>query len=175
VSAAELGYASDLEFVFPRGAGVFKAGGDLGYHHGGPSLQELIVPVVTVRSAPTTAGASNRERLTVSNLPHEITNRIFSVTLELGGRNLALFSMPTAIQPVLLAGSTQVGKVGMAIDGDLDAGAGTVSAEPGKPVTVAFLLSDDTADSVRIVVRDPATDAELYRSPMDIPVHLGVG
>ena len=175
VSAAELGYASDLEFVFPRGAGVFKAGGDLGYHHGGPSLQELIVPVVTVRSTPTTASAAKPERLTVSNLPYEVTNRIFSVTIELGGPNLALFSTPTAVQPVLLSGTKQVGTVGMAINGDLDASTGTVTLQPGKAVTVAFLLSDDAAESVRIVVRDPATDTELYRSPTDIPVHLGVG
>ncbi len=175
LSAAELGYASDLEFVFPSGAGVFKAGGDLGYHHGGPSLQELIVPVITVRSAPTTTSAAKPERLTVSNLPYEVTNRIFSVTIELGGPNLAMFSTPTAVQPVLLFGGRQVGSVGMAIAGDLDASAGTVIVQPGKPVTIAFLLSDDTADSVRIVIRDPATDTELYRSPMDIPVHLGVG
>ena len=50
VSAATLGYASDLDFVFPTGLGVFKAGGGLSYHHGGISLQELIVPVVTLRA-----------------------------------------------------------------------------------------------------------------------------
>ena len=175
VSAAQLGYASDLEFVFPRGAGVFKAGGDLGYHHGGPSLQELIVPVITVRSAPSAPAGGKPERLAVSNLPYEITNRIFSVTLELGGQNLALFATETAVQPVLLAGTRQVGAVGMAIGGELDAPTGTVSVQPGKPVTVAFLLNDDTAESIRIVVRDPATDTELYRSPVEIPVHLGVG
>ena len=49
VSAAELGYDSDLDFVFPTGLGVFKAGGDLAYHHGGISLQEMVVPVVTFR------------------------------------------------------------------------------------------------------------------------------
>jgi len=76
---------------------------------------------------------------------------------------------------VLLSGTKQVGAVGMAIDGDLDAATGTVVVQPGKPVTVAFLLNDDTAESVRIVVRDPATDTELYRSPVEIPVHLGVG
>jgi hypothetical protein len=96
------------------------------------------------------------------------------VTIELGGPNLALFSTPTGVQPLLLSGTKQVGRVGMVIDGDLDASAGTVSMQPGKPVTVAFLLSDDTAQSVRIVVRDPATDTELYRSPTEIPVHLGV-
>ena len=49
VAASALGYESDLDFVFPSGCGVFKAGGDLAFHHGGPSLQELIVPVLTVR------------------------------------------------------------------------------------------------------------------------------
>ena len=41
--------------------------------------------------------------------------------------------------------------------------------------TVAFLLSDDNAAAIRVVIRDPATDAELYRSPADIAVKLGVG
>ena len=67
-----------------------------------------------------------------------------------------------------------VGAEGLRVS-DLDASAGTVSVQPGKPVTVAFLLSDDTVRSIRIVVRDPATDTELYRSPAEIPVHLGVG
>ena len=48
-TAAALGYDSDLDFVFPLGSGVFKAGGDLAFHHGGPSLQELVIPVLTVR------------------------------------------------------------------------------------------------------------------------------
>ena len=58
---------------------------------------------------------------------------------------------------------------------ELDAATGTISLLPGKPATIAFLLSDDQAEAVRIVVRDPVTDAELYRSPTDIPVRLGVG
>ena len=174
VSAAELGYASDLEFVFPRGIGVFKAGGGLDYHHGGPSLQELIVPVLTVRLPSATQSTTKRQRVAISNVPDEVTNRIFSVTVELGGRNLDLFSAPTLVQLVLLSGTRQVGMIGLAIDGELDAEAGTVTMQPGEPLTVAFLLSDDTAQSIRIVVRDPVTDAELYRSPMEIPVHLGV-
>ena len=41
-------------------------------------------------------------------------------------------------------------------------------------VTVGIVLDDDQAASVRIIVVDPATDATLYRSPAEIPVHLGV-
>jgi hypothetical protein len=174
VSGPDLGYASDLEFVFPRGAGVFKAGGDLAYHHGGLSLQEMIIPVVTVRSAPMGQIAAAAEPVSVANLPYRITNRIFSVTMELGGKNLALFSTPTSVQPLLLSGARQVGSVGMAMDAEFNAGEGTVTLQPGNSATVAFLLSDDTAETIRIVVRDPATDRELYRSP-EIPVQLGVG
>lgn len=46
--------------------------------------------------------------------------------------------------------------------------------QPNKPITVAFLLSDESAASLRVVVQDPTTDVELYRSPTDIPVRLGM-
>ena len=46
----------------PGGCGVFKAGGDLAFHHGGPSLQELIIPVLTVRTEGAGVGAPDRGR-----------------------------------------------------------------------------------------------------------------
>ena len=93
VAASALGYASDLEFVFPAGCGVFKAGGDLAFHHGGPSLQELVIPVLTVRtkareSARSSAGPDRRP----TGLPDAVTNRIFSVTLQLGEKQISLCS-----------------------------------------------------------------------------------
>ena len=45
VSGAELGYDTDLEFVFPEGLAVFAAGGDLAFHHGGISLQSWSSPL----------------------------------------------------------------------------------------------------------------------------------
>jgi hypothetical protein len=174
VAASALGYASDLDLVFPSGLGVFKAGGDLGYHHGGPTLQELIVPVVTVRSVSAAPGPK-AEPVSVTGVPAAITNRIFSAVLQLGGANLELFSQPTVVLPMLLSAGAQVGKAGMAIGADFDLAAGTVRLQPGAQATIGFMLGDDAVESVRIVVLDPVTDAELYRSPSDIPVHLGVG
>ena len=46
--------------------------------------------------------------------------------------------------------------------------------QPGTRATVAFLLRDDSVKSLRIVVQDPATDAELTRSASDIPVRLSI-
>ncbi len=174
VTASALGYDSDLDFVFPRGSGVFKAGGDLAFHHGGPSLQELLIPVVTVRMK-----ARERERSTLgpvsaAGLPDAVTNRIFSVTIQLDGKNLSLFSTELVVRPLLISAGKQVGGVGMAVDGDFNRATGCVKLQAGKAVTVAFLLIDESAPSLRIVIQDPTTDAELYRSPTDIPVRLGV-
>ena len=73
-----------------------------------------------------------------------------------------------------MAEGRQVGVVGMAIDAELDEATKVVTLAADKPANVAFLLQDDSISSLRIVVQDPATDAELYRSPTDIPVRLGV-
>ena len=161
VAATSLGYDSDLEFVFPNGCGVFKAGGDLAYHHGGPSLQELIIPVLTVRLKTTDSlrpvVRQKTGSVAVTGLPDAVTNRIFSVILQLGGQNPSLFSGPMIVRPLLMSAGKQVGAVGMAIDTELDGATGCVQLQAGKPVTVAFLLSDETVASLRVVVQDPAT------------------
>jgi hypothetical protein len=174
VAASSLGYASDLEFVFPTGCGVFKAGGDLAFHHGGPSLQELVIPVLAVRLKVRDSARPAASPVTASGLPEVVTNRIFSATLQLGGQNLSLFASAMVVRPILMSSGKQVGAVGMATGAELDRTTGCVTLQPGRPVTVAFLLSDESVPSLRVVVQDPATDAELFRSPTDIPVRLGV-
>jgi hypothetical protein len=170
VAATALGYASDLDFVFPIGCGVFRAGGDLAFHHGGPSLQEMVVPVLTIRlKGREQARARAAGPVTASGLPEAITNRIFSVTIQ-GD----LVSGDLIVRPLLMSAGRQVGAVGMAIGAELDRATGCVKLEPGKFITIAFLLSDENVPSLRVVVQDPATDADLYRSPHDIPVRLGV-
>lgn len=169
VPASALGYASDLEFVFPAGCGVFRAGGDLAYHHGGASLQELVIPVITVRMKGRDAARSTAGPIKASGLPEAVTNRIFSVTLQ---GDLA--SGDLTVRPLLMSAGKQVGAVGMAIDAELDRATGCVKLQPGKAITIAFLLSDESVPSLRVVVQDPTTDAELYRSLNDIPVRLGI-
>jgi hypothetical protein len=174
VAASALGYASDLEFVFPAGCGVFRAGGDLAFHHGGPSLQELVIPVLTVHTKAPVSTHRSAGPIAATGLPDVITNRIFSVTFSFGEQQMALGATGVLVRPLLMATGKQVGSVGIAVDAELDRATGCVKLEPDKPVTIAFLLSDESAEFVRVVVQDPATDAELYRSPTDIPVRLGV-
>lgn len=174
VAAAALGYDSDLELVFPSGSGVLKAGGDLAYHHGGPSLQELIIPVVTVRTKRAAAPSPTASLVTATVIPEAVTTRSTSATFVLGGNQLVLGAAAMTVRPVLMHGGRQVGLAGLAIGAELDRTTGCLALEPNQPVTVAFILSDDSVTSLRIVVQDPTTDAELYRSATDIPVRLGI-
>jgi hypothetical protein len=168
VTAADLGYESDLGFVFPIGTGVFKAGGDLAYYHGGPSLQELVIPVLGIRLKLRKEERGVQSPVLLSGMREEVTNRIFSVVLKLDG----LF--PTSVRPLLLAEGQQVGAAEMVINADFDRATGTLTLVPGEEATVAFILSGEGVTALRIVVLDPATDAVLYQSPKNIPVRLGV-
>ena len=58
--------------------------------------------------------------VTASGLPEAVTNRIFSVTLQLGGQKLSLFASAMVVRPLLMSAGKQVGAVGMAIDAELD-------------------------------------------------------
>ena len=174
VAASALGYASDLEFIFPIGCGVFRAGGDLAFHHGGLSLQEMIIPVLTIRTKVVQSAQPSAGPITASGLPEAVTNRIFSVTLALGDRQMVFGATGMTVRPLLMSEGKQVGVVGMAVDAEFDRVTGCVKLEPNKLITVVFQLTDERATSLRVVVQDPATDAELYRSPTDIPVRLGI-
>lgn len=169
VAARALGSDTDLDLVFPSGTGVFKAGGDLSFHHGGPTLQELVIPVITFRSSNSTPESRRPAELAIAGAPSVITNRMFSVQLS----HASLLGTDTPVMPILEHDGRQVGSVGMALGGEL-LPTGAVALSAGTEATLGFQLDDDSVESVRIVVLDPATDAGLYRSPDDIPVRLGV-
>ena len=175
VSGADLGYDTDLDFVFPEGAGILRAGGSTSYFHGGTSLQEVVVPVVTVRTRAIAPAAKVSDVVSVKNQPARITNRIFSVTMRLGGHQAALFEPhERQVRVALMAGNAQVGRALMVLGAPFDETSGTLTLPRATEVKVGLSLTDETAKSLRIVVQDAGSAAELYRSPDEIPVGLGV-
>jgi len=171
VSGAELGYDTDLDFIFPKGLAVFRAGGDLAFHHGGPSLQEMIVPVVTLRIPSAAPEATSGSKVTLEGHPSVLTNRTFGMRVLVAAD---LFSQePIPVRLVLLAEGLEVGRCGMALDAELDRASGVLMVQPGKPANVAMMLTRDEFKKIRIVAQDPATDAVLAQSG-DIDVKLGM-
>ncbi|NEJ90893.1 PglZ domain-containing protein [Rhizobium leguminosarum] len=172
VSGAKLGYASDLDVVLPASVSVFKSGGDLAYHHGGASLQELVIPLITIHLKGD--GVQKVEKNAVSVKPgfDAVTNRIFSVEIALGGGSGGMFAEARRVRPVAICDGREVAAAKMTSNGAIEDG--VVVVEPGKAINVAFLLSDDQVKTLKIQVLDADTDAVLYASPEAIPVRLGV-
>lgn len=169
VTGADLGYDTDLDFIFPTGIGVFKAGGNLAYHHGGLSLQEMVVPVLTLRTAPRRQAGPEGD-WTLKGVPKELNNRTFGVTIDLASGLFARESV--VVRPVLITGGEQVGEAGMAVGAEFDRQAKTVTLQPGKSASVAMLLQRESCPSIRVVLLDPTTDTVLVQSE-EIAVRLG--
>ncbi len=168
IKATELGYDSNLDFVFPTGLGVFKAGGGLAYHHGGFSLQELIVPVVSFRM-PTAAVVSSGPTVTLGDYPESITNRTFGVRIDVEADLVS--SGPLRVQIILLSKGEVVGHAGMALGMAFDAKTRIATLPAGRSGNVAMVLTRDDVESVRIVVQDATTGSVLAESK-PIPLNL---
>ncbi|MBP6582313.1 MAG: PglZ domain-containing protein [Chromatiaceae bacterium] len=171
VAGAELGYQTDLAFIFPVGLGVFKAGGSLSFHHGGFSLQELVVPVVSLRLAAGKPAGIAGVQVRIAECPSAVTNRTFGLKLTAVGDLLATESI--ALRVLLMADAEEVGRAGMAIGGDFDRERGTLTLALGKEAGVGMILTNDACQSLRVVVLDAHTDSLLAQSDA-LPVKLGI-
>lgn len=171
ISGAELGYDTDLDFVFPASLGVFRAAGDLAFHHGGISLQELVIPVVTLRLPKEDRTEGKGTVVELADVPESVTNRTISVRIVLYAD---LFqSDPVSLRVVLVSDGEEVGRTGMAIDAEFDRTTSVLSVAPGTQATVGLMLTRDSCETLRVVVQDPASDAVLDQSD-ELPVRLGI-
>lgn len=175
VTGAELGYDTDLDFVFPKGLAVLWSGGSRVFHHGGTSLQEMVVPVLAFRMQPPAARTTSTV-VTLEDCPEVLRNRTFSLRLR---RKVDLVNRePILVRLLLLAGDQEVGRVGLAPDTDLDRTTATLTLPVEKPISVAMMLVREELEGkrverVRVVALDPATGAPLAQSS-DIEVKLGM-
>ena len=174
VSGCELGYDSTLDFIFPTGSGVFKAGGSLSYHHGGTSLQEMVIPLLTIRAPHAKVKASIQKSIIVTGIPDVLTTRTMGIAVEIAETGLLdmIDSGPLKVRPLMVSGGKEVGRAGMAVDGEFDAATGCVTIKPNKKVMIGMLLSEET-ERVQVVILDPQTDAVLGQSE-EIDVKLGI-
>jgi hypothetical protein len=166
LAAADLGYRSNLEFVFPLGGGVFKSGGDLAFHHGGISLQELVIPVITLKWRGSAAAMASSSSIVLSAVPISITNRM--PTVEIAQAQMSM--SPIEVRPVLMSGQRIVGKAEVALDASLDREKGVVAIGKEK-ATIGLILSDESVASARIVIFDASSDAILEQTG-DISVNV---
>jgi hypothetical protein len=170
VTGADLGYDSPLEFVFPQGLGVFKAGGGLSYHHGGFTLQELVIPVLTFRMPKSGSKQSSQGvKVKLSADFQVITNRTFVVNVE---READFVSAePIRLRVVLVHKGEEVGYAGMAPGAEFNSADKVLTLASGKRASVVLLLNKDGIDNVSILAQDAGSPA-VYDEIKNIPVKL---
>ena len=161
-----LGYGVDgLTTVVPRSTGVLKAGGSLCFHHGGASLQELLIPVLSFRCAPVASSANGLDDL-AWEFPERITNRILMVTVELASGLLN----QGASKDVLL-GAYDVNTGGLvatpiqALQAEFDRDTNRITLTAGVRASVGLMLpAEVSARKLRLELRDANTDVVLLES-----------
>jgi hypothetical protein len=149
----------------------FKAGGGLTFHHGGFSLQELIVPVISLRMAAGKPVEVPGVQVRIEECPPRVTNRTFGLKLAAAGDLLA--TEPLVLRVLLMAGAEEVGRAGMSVGGAFDRGKGTLTLELGAEASLGMMLTNDTCQSLRVVVLDARTDGVLAESD-ELAVKLGI-
>lgn len=183
IPPAALGYGTDgLSVVVPRSSGVLKAGGSLCYHHGGSSIQELLIPLLSFRCtpaihadapAPASTTRSRRQKPWPGALVEKVTNRILMVPIELP---VDLLNQGQSRQTVLAAYDSKTQELLatpiQAIGAELDRDTNRLTITAGQAATIGLMLpAEVNAKKLYLELRDAATDLVLHKSP-DLPVDL---
>ncbi|NLW77693.1 MAG: PglZ domain-containing protein [Methanomicrobiales archaeon] len=134
-----VGIKSSLEFAYPTGIGAFKAsGGGTTYHHGGISLQELIIPVLVVENTGQTSECDSSISWSISISDNKISSRMVSVKIT---------GIITSIT------CDQIPKVRV----EIRSGAQTIS----KPLGAHYEYRDATGDICMRIKKDNANDRTI--------------
>lgn len=88
-----MGISANLRLFFPRSVACFKApGGNMQYFHGGISLQEVVVPCLTVTTeTPTEEATVNYD----VDIPDPVTNSIVSIDIDATSDQVSFERSPT--------------------------------------------------------------------------------
>lgn len=165
------GIGGDLEIATPQNLSCFKVkGGGTEYFHGGLSLPELVVPVLTVRpgAAPAPAAVAHIQ-WTLTLGTRTISTRFVSVTVE--GRSTELLPVePPAVrvemrageQPISVPVSASYGFQETTKDVQLELAADEPQAIAKNTVTL-MVTETPTVDEVTVHLLDATTGISLAR------------
>lgn len=156
---------SDIHFLIPRGMSLFYFTGGARFFHGGMSLQEVVVPVITVERVRGKAREETRERtvsVQVVGTDHRITTGRHRFEL------LQLEKVTEHVKPLTV-------KAGIYDENTAVSDIHTVSFESvdmsQRTKEVTFILQNVTFDrkkTYRLILRDAATDREIQSVPVRI-------
>lgn len=155
----------------PKSLAAYRKG--LLYFHGGASLQEAVVPVITVKLKQATQPQLAAAKVTLSykNGAKRITTRLPVVDLSVEGENM--FSLGETFE-ILLEAHDKKGKiVGEAKrGGPVDVATGAISVKPGGKVQVTVKMALEFEGKFTLKALNPVTMAQ-YAS-LELETHYAV-
>lgn len=155
----------------PRSMAPYRRG--LLYFHGGASLQEAVVPLITVRLKPTKqpALAAARVVLSYKNGAKRVTTRLPVVDLMVEGENM--FALGETFEILLEAHDKKGQVVGEAKRGSsVDVATGTVTLKPGEKVQVTVKMAVEFEGKFTLKALNPVTLSQY--SALDLETDYAV-
>jgi hypothetical protein len=157
LSASLVGIQGDFaQFGCPRGLVAYSA--NVPYFHGGASLQECVVPVISIQlNAALEKKSKVKTTVSISYKSSKITTRL--PVLELAFGTGAMFDFMYSSIEVLLEASDKDGKVvGEAKPGGpVNPATGTIGLSTSKPERVTLKMDTDFEGKFTVKVLDPVT------------------
>ena len=150
--------------AFPRALVTYRAG--MTYFHGGVSLQEALVPIISMRiqlpekkSKPQFSVALNYKRG-----GKKITTRLPVLEVSISGQS-NLFA-PEEVVNLLLEAHDQKGKVigESKLGGVVNSSTGIISLKPGETVQIILKMDTEFEGKFSVKALDPITSLELCKS-----------
>lgn len=176
--ASDFGYKSELDFVFPKGIAVFKTtGSENDYFHGGLSLQEMVIPAISIKMKPSPKQKKISKEEFVINLAKEsITNRIFTITVQYKAEELLFAEMSVDKRKVRINVGKDKEQIGQAVASEygFDEATNEIVLERNKKNVVTIILNENVLEgNISISLIDSRTEIELEKIS-DIPIRITI-
>lgn len=155
--AEKVGVRGDFtRFAAPRSLAAYRAG--LAYYHGGASLQECVVPVITMRLRGEAQPTASRPTVSL-DYKHGarcITTRVPVIDIAIDSDDM--FSVDATHELLIEAQDKKGNVVGEAkVGGAVNAATGTLSMQPGDRERVTLKMSPEFEGKFKIKALDPRT------------------
>lgn len=157
VSSEKMGIRGDFpKFAAPHSLAAYRSG--LLYYHGGLSLQECVVPVITMRLKATNQPTMHKASVAMSykNGAKAITTRM--PVIDLTVETADMFSIENDFEILLEAHDSKGEVVGEAkAGGAVNPATGTLTLKPGDKVQVTIKMQMDFEGKFKIKALNPTT------------------
>jgi hypothetical protein len=165
VPAAHVGVRGDFnQLAGPRGMVAYSKG--LAYFHGGASLQEAVVPAISVHLQQAAPKAAPKVELSYKTGQKKITTRLPVIKVSLAASDL--FSADSGVEILLEAQDKKGNVVGEANPGGaVNPATRTIWLKQGQTEQVALRMAQEFEGKLTVKALDPTTLSAYYKLDLE--------